>query len=84
MTTTLLKQNISKVINSIEDKIFLEAVYTIVSKKVIEIPFELDDAMKQELDKRKKNHKKGISKSYNWQAIKKIALSQNNELYPGN
>lgn len=80
MTTTLLKQNISKVINSIEDKNFLEAVYTIVSNKATETPFELDDVVKDELDRRKQNHKKGTSKSYTWQAIKKIALSSGNEL----
>ncbi len=76
MTTTLLKQNISKVISSIEDKNFLEAVYTIVSKKTIEIPFELDESIEQELDKRKQNHKKEVSKSYNnWSPVKKAALS---------
>jgi hypothetical protein len=75
MTTTLLKKNISKVINSIEDKNFLEAVYTIVSKKEIEIQFELDEAMKQELDARKHNHKKGVSKSYSWSSVKRAALS---------
>ena len=80
MTTTLLKQNISKVINSIEDKNFLEAVYTIVSEKSVDAPFELNDSIKKELDKRKPNHKKGISTSHTWQAIKKSALSQKNDL----
>ena len=73
MTTTLLKQNISKVINSIEDKIFLEAVYIIVSKKVIEIPFESGESLNYELDKRRQNPKKSISKSYSWQLVKKTS-----------
>ncbi len=74
MTTTILKQNINKVISDIDDKDFLEAVYTIVSNKVVESGFDLTDGMKQELDRRKKNHKNGTSKSYSWQSVKKEAL----------
>lgn len=74
MTTTILKENINKIIRDINDKKFLEAVYTIVSNKAGEIDFDLTDAMKQELDRRKKNHKNGTSKSYSWQSVKKAAL----------
>ena len=74
MTTTLLKQNIAKVINDTNDKDFLEAVYTIVSNKVDEAAFELLPEMKNELDERKERHQKGISKSYSWQNVKKAAL----------
>jgi len=74
MTTTILKQHINKVISDIEDKDFLEAVYTIVSNKAGEAGFDLTDDMKQELDRRKKNHKDGTSKSYSWQSVKKAAL----------
>ncbi len=76
MTKSLLKQNITKVISKIEDESFLNAVYTIVSHKIIETEFVLDDGMKKELDKRKSNHKKGISKSYSWQSVKKATLSR--------
>lgn len=76
MTTLLLKQHISKVICDIEDKDFLEAVYTIVSNKAEEISFTLDDEMKKDLDTRKANHKKNVSKSHTWQNVKKAALSQ--------
>lgn len=74
MTTTILKEKISKKIKDIYDKSFLEAVYTIVSNKAGEIDFELTDDLKQELDRRKKNHKNGSSKSYSWQSVKKAAL----------
>jgi hypothetical protein len=36
MTTALLKQNITKVVKDINDKDFLEAVYTIVSNETKE------------------------------------------------
>lgn len=74
MTTTNLKENINKVINDINDKNFLEAVYTIVANKAEELDFELTPIMKDELDARKERHKKGISKSYTWQNVKKAAL----------
>jgi hypothetical protein len=74
MTTTILKQNINKVIRDINDKDFLEAVYTIVSNKADKTGFDLTVEMKKELDRRKKNHKNGTSKSYSWQSVKKAAL----------
>ena len=67
MTKALLKQSITKQIGKIEDENFLKAVYTIVSNKAEEAFFELNNKMKKELDARKENHKKGISKSYSWQ-----------------
>jgi hypothetical protein len=74
MTTTLLKQNIAKAVKDINDKDFLEAVYTIVSNKAEETDFELTTAMKIELDARKVRHQEGTSKSYTWQNVKKAAL----------
>jgi hypothetical protein len=75
MTTLLIKQNIAKGIKEIDDKNFLEAINLLVSNKVDEKRFELSDEMKIELDNRKSNHKKGVSKSYTWQSIKKEILS---------
>ena len=74
MTTTNLKENINKVINDINDKKFLEAVYTIVANRAEELNFELTPVMKDQLDARKESHKKGNSKSYSWQNVKKAAL----------
>ncbi len=74
MTITNFKENINKVINNINDKSFLEAVYTIVAKKAKKLHSELTPAMKHELDTRKDSHKKGKSKSSSWQNVKKAAL----------
>ena len=71
MTTLLIKQNIAKGIKEIDDKNFLEAINLLVSNKVDENKFELTNEMKVELDIRKSNHKKGLSKSYTWQSVKK-------------
>jgi hypothetical protein len=75
MTTLLIKQNIAKGIKEIEDKNFLEAINLLVSNKVDENKFELTNEMKIELDNRKSNHKKELSKSYTWQSVKKEILS---------
>jgi hypothetical protein len=75
MTTLLIKQKITNGIKEIEDKNFLEAINLLVSNKVEETKFELTDEMKIELDNRKSNHKKGLTKSYTWQSIKKEILS---------
>lgn len=74
MTTTNLKENINKVINNINDKSFLEAVYTIVADKAEELNCQLTPAIKDKLDAREDSHKKGKSKSYSWQNVKKAAL----------
>jgi hypothetical protein len=71
MTTLLIKQKITKGIKEIDDKNFLEAINLLVSNKVEESKFELTNDMKTELDIRKSNHKKGLTKSYSWQSIKK-------------
>ena len=76
MTTTLLKQHITEAVNDINDKDFLEAVFTIVSNKAEEVSFELTGAMKSELDKRKQKHLDGSSKSYSWQDVKRAALKK--------
>jgi hypothetical protein len=75
MTTLLIKQKITNGIKEIEDKNFLEAINLLVSNKVEETKFELTDEMKMELDNRKSNHKKGLTKSYTWQSVKKEILS---------
>ncbi len=75
MTTLLIKQHITKGIKEIDDKNFLQAINLLVSNKVDENKFEITDEMKTELDTRKSNHKKGLSKSYTWQSIKKEILS---------
>lgn len=63
MTTLFIKQNIAKGIKEIDDKDFLEAINILVTNKMDENKFELTIDMKIELDNRKLNHKKGLSKS---------------------
>lgn len=75
MSTTILKKQVTQIIGDINDKDFLQAVNTIVSNKTDEINPELSPEMKAELNLRKENHKKGNSKSYTWQSVKKAALS---------
>jgi hypothetical protein len=75
MTTLLIKQKITNGIKGIDDKNFLEAINLLVSNKVEETKFELTDEIKMELDNRKSNHKKGLTKSYTWQSIKKEILA---------
>jgi hypothetical protein len=74
MTTLLIKQKIAKGIKEIYDKNSLEAINLLVSNKVEENKFELTNEMKMELDTRKFNHKKGLTKSYTWKSIKKEIL----------
>ena len=76
MTTTILKRNITDELNKIQDENFLKAVYTIVANKADESEYELTDFQRSELDKRRENHKKGISKSYSWQTVRKNALKK--------
>lgn len=73
MTTSLLKQHIDKAVKNINDKAFLEAVYTIVSNKAEETMFALTTEMKTALDIRKERQN-GMSKSYSWQNVKKAAV----------
>jgi hypothetical protein len=75
MTTLLIKQKITNGIKEIDDKNFLEAINLLVSNKVEENKFELTNEMKAELDNRKANFKKGFSKSYTWQSVKKEILA---------
>ncbi len=76
MTTTILKKQINQLIGDIEDKDFLQAVYTIIANKADEADTELAPEIKTALDQRKENHTKGTSKSYSWPSVKKAALSR--------
>ena len=69
-TSIKLKENLHKLIEEIDDKEILKAVYTILEREVSD--FELTDSQKKELDRREKRHKSGESNSYNWEETKKI------------
>lgn len=79
MTALALKEQLHKAIDNIEDKTFLQAVYTIINEKSNSKEFELSASQKRELDKRMKAHKSGKSKSYSWESIKKeLRVKTNN------
>jgi len=72
-----LKKKLTKAINKIDDTEFLEALHTIVvSKQEDEIIYDLTNAQKKELDKRRANHLSGRSKSHTWAEVKKTALKK--------
>ncbi len=76
MTSAALKKNITAIVANINDKSFLEAVFTIINTKMHESNYTLTIEQKKELDKRKQRHIKGESKSYTWNEVKKAALKK--------
>jgi putative addiction module component (TIGR02574 family) len=66
-----IREELHKIIDLVEDKKILEAVYTILEKEVKEsTDFELSEEQKAELDRRIYRHKKGETKSYSWEEAK--------------
>ena len=77
MTTKSLKKELHDAIDSIDDSMFLEAIYTLVQDKSSkENDFELSEKQKIELDKRIKRYKEGKSKTYSVAEVKKYAISK--------
>ncbi|MBK7309626.1 MAG: hypothetical protein KBG47_01185 [Bacteroidia bacterium] len=77
MTSTALKKKIHEYIDITDDKILM-AVYTLLEAqaKASENKIEFNDDMIKELDKRRKLHLSGKSKSYSFEEIKKQVLSK--------
>jgi len=74
MTNTVLKNHLYKAIEKIDDSIFLEAIYKIISTKVEDSEvIKLSDKQKQIFNERKKNHQNGTSESHHWDDVKKQA-----------
>lgn len=72
MTSLALKKNLHQAIDEIEDEIFLQAVYTIVSSKVEDIKeYELSDEQLHILEERRANYLSGKGQSYSWDEVKK-------------
>ncbi|HEV7230617.1 MAG TPA: hypothetical protein VGO45_04770 [Bacteroidia bacterium] len=71
MTTTALKKELHKAIDSIDDATFLQAVYTIVNEKKLQFDLSADEW--KEIELAQKHHKAGKSKSYNWDEVKNYA-----------
>jgi hypothetical protein len=77
MITTTLKKKIHEYIDVTDEKI-LKAVYTILDAHVksSELDFEFNAEQVKELNKRRKAHLEGKSKSHTFEEIKKQAISK--------
>ena len=69
MKSTELKQEIHGYIEQADDDI-LKAIKTLVKPTIEHI--QLSKSQKQELEKRKKNHLAGKSKSFSWEQTEKM------------
>jgi hypothetical protein len=74
MTTNILKNEISKALNGINDKSFLEAIYTIINTRLENYDYELTEADKKVLDDRKMEYKNGKVKTYTVNEVRKKVL----------
>ena len=74
MTTTTLKKGIQKAVENINDSEILQAVYTLLTKNADEEAYELTSAQKRELDRRLALHKRGKSKYYSLEEVRKNVL----------
>lgn len=74
MTTAILKSEITKALDSIQDKSFLEALYTIINTRSETFDYELNEADKKVLDERKKSYKSGKAKTYSMYEVRKKVL----------
>jgi putative addiction module component (TIGR02574 family) len=73
MKSIELKQEIHGYIEQADDKV-LKAIKTLVKPSIVQI--QLSKEQKQELDKRKKAHISGKSKSYTWEQTEKMLKSK--------
>jgi len=79
MTTKIIKGNIYKALENIEDQKFLKAVFEIVSAKAESSNlYGLTEEQKIILDEREKEYSQGKGKSYPWEDVKKIIRSKTN------
>ena len=78
MTTTTLKKELHHAIDKMSDSGFLKAVYAMIREYTIsyDSDYQLSAEDKAELDKQKKLHKAGKSKSYTIAEVRKMALSK--------
>jgi hypothetical protein len=74
MTTTVLKKEIVKAINDINDESFLQAVYTILNTHNNGYEYELTDEDKNILNERKAHYKSGKAKTYTVAEVRKKVL----------
>lgn len=76
MTTTALKKELHKAIDTTNDASLLEAVYTILNKASTLHEYELTDEQLHLVEERKKLYKQGKLKVVTMTEIKKKALQR--------
>jgi len=74
MTTTALKKEIAKAIDTIEDENFLQAIYTIINNRNPRYDFELSDEDMKILREREVAYKAGKTKVYTKEEMRKRVL----------
>ena len=74
MSSSELKSGISKLMQKINDERFLRTMYAMVSEYAGVDDFEPTASQKQLMDKRKKSHQAGTSKSYSVKEVKALVL----------
>jgi len=74
MTTDILKNEIAKALNDINDKSFLEALYTIINTRSEKFDYELSIDDKQILDERKALYKWGKAKTFTMIEVRKKVM----------
>jgi len=74
MTTSVLRKNLHKFIDEINDTDYLKSIYTILSDKFAEPTIEYNDKLKNTLDERKEKHERNEGKLYSWPDAKRKIL----------
>jgi hypothetical protein len=76
MTTSNLKQELHKKIDSINDNAILEAIYTILNQKKVSESYSLSAEQLEELEERDQLHDSGKAKYYTAAEMRKKVLSK--------
>lgn len=76
MTTNILKTELTKAIAGIDDKSFLEALYTIVHNKVEPFEYELSDEDVKIIEARQRDFKAGKIKGMTMGDVRKKVMKK--------
>lgn len=76
MTTTALKKEIVKAIDTIDDASFLEAIYTIINNRSPRYDFELSNEDMKILREREVAYKSGKAKTYTREEVRKMVFKK--------
>ncbi len=76
MTTTILKNEITKALSDINDKSFLEGLYTIINAHADKLAFELSDENWREIEGRKRDYKSGKLKGLTMVDVRKKVMKK--------